>query len=82
MSEFTEQLEAAFEHTDYDVVEVSRNRNRVRVAVLPEGADPGALRAVIEEAIGEDGILGYTVSTETVDANDTFGTVASFQYRD
>lgn len=82
MNDLTERLTAAFEHTDYDLVTASQNRDQVRVAVLPAGADPEALRAIVEEALGTDALLGFTVTSETVDANDTIGTVASFRRRD
>ncbi|MFC7185907.1 hypothetical protein [Halorubrum yunnanense] len=71
----------AFEHTDYDLGDVAVNRRRVRVPVLREGADPDALRAVIEEALGADAVAGVTVSAETIDGEDGIGTVVSFQHR-
>ncbi len=80
--DLSEKLTDAFEHTDYDLVTASRNRDQVRVAVLPAGADPDALRAIIEEALDADALLGFTVTSETVDANDTIGTVATFRRRD
>jgi uncharacterized protein YbjQ (UPF0145 family) len=36
---------------------------------------------VIEEALGADAVVGLTVSTETIDAEDTIGTVVAFQHR-
>jgi len=65
----------------HDLGDVAVNRQRVRVPVLREGTDPDALRAVIEEALGADAVVAFTVSTETVDGGDTIGTVASFRHR-
>lgn len=81
MTDIDAALRDAFEHTDYDLGDVAVNRQQVRVPVLQEGADPDALRAVIEEALGADSVVAPTVSTETIDGEDTIGTVVSFQYR-
>ena len=81
MTDIDAALRDAFEHTDYDLGDVAVNRQQVRVPVLQEGADPDALRAVIEEALGADAVVSATVSTETIDGEDTIGTVVSFQYR-
>jgi uncharacterized protein YbjQ (UPF0145 family) len=81
MTDIAAALRDAFEHTDYDLGDVAVNRRQVRVPVLQEGAEPDALRAVIEEALGADAVGGVTVTTETLDAADTIGTVVSFQYR-
>ena len=81
MTDIHDALRDAFEHTEYDLGDVGVNRQQVRVPVLQEGADPDALRAVIEEALGADTVVGATVATETIDGEDTIGTVVSFQYR-
>ncbi|MFW6316940.1 MAG: hypothetical protein ACOC06_00545 [Halorubrum sp.] len=81
MADIADAIREAFEHTDYDLGDVAVNRRRVRVPVLQEGAEPAALRAVIEEALGADAVVGVTVSTETIDGEDTIGTVVSFQHR-
>ncbi len=81
MTDVDAALHDAFEHTDYDLGDVAVNRQQVRVPVLQEGADPDALRAVIEEALGPDSVVAATVRTETIDGEDTIGTVVSFQYR-
>lgn len=81
MTDTVATIRDAFEHTDYDLGDVAVNRQQVRVPVLREGADPDALRAVIEEALGVDAVVGLTVSTETIDAEDTIGTVVAFQHR-
>ncbi|WP_418284052.1 hypothetical protein [Halorubrum sp. DTA46] len=81
MTDVKTALRDAFEHTDYDLGDVAVNRQQVRVPVLQEGADPDALRAVIEEALGTDAVVAATVATETLDGEDTIGTVVSFQYR-
>ena len=81
MTDISDTLRDAFEHTDYDLGDIGVNRQQVRVPVLQEGADPDALRAVIEEALGADAVVAATVATETIDGEDTIGTVVSFQYR-
>jgi len=81
MTDISDALRGAFEHTDYDLGDVAVNRQQIRVPVLQEGADPDALRAVIEEALGADAVVAVTVTTETIDGEDTIGTVVSFQYR-
>ena len=81
MTDIHDALRDAFEHNEYDLGDVGVNRQQVRVPVLQEGADPDALRAVIEEALGADAVVGVTVATETIDGEDTIGTVVSFQYR-
>jgi uncharacterized protein YbjQ (UPF0145 family) len=81
MTDTVATIRDAFEHTDYDLGDVAVNRGQVRVPVLQKGADPDALRAVIEEALGADAVVGVNVSTETIDGEDGVGTVVSFQYR-
>jgi len=81
MTDIVATIRDAFEHTDYDLGDVAVNRQQVRVPVLQEGADPDALRAVIEEALGADAVVGVAVSTETIDGEDGVGTVVSFRYR-
>jgi len=81
MTDTAAAIREAFQHTDYDLGDVAVNRRQVRVPILQEGADPDALRAVIEEALGADAVVGVTVRTETIDGEDTIGTVVSFQHR-
>lgn len=81
MTDVEAALREAFEHTDYDLGDVGVNRGQVRVPVLQEGADPEALRAIVDEAVGEDAVFGLTVTTETVGGDDAIGTVVTFQFR-
>jgi len=81
MTDVRDAIGDAFEHTQYDLGDVAVNRRQVRVAVRQKGADPDALRAVIEEALGADAIASVTVTTETIDNADTIGTVVSFRHR-
>ena len=81
MTDVHAAIRDAFEHTDYDLGDVAVNRKQVRVPVLQEGADPDALTAVIEEALGADAVVAATVTTEAIDGEDTIGTVVSFRYR-
>ncbi|MUW14880.1 hypothetical protein GJ633_09545 [Halorubrum sp. CBA1125] len=81
MTDVETAIREAFEHTDYDLGDVAVNRGQVRVPVLQEGADPDALRAVIEEALGADAVVAATVTTEAIDGDDAIGTVVSFRHR-
>ncbi|WP_435074763.1 hypothetical protein [Halorubrum sp. HHNYT27] len=81
MTDIDAAIRDAFEHTEYDLGDIAVNRRQVRVPVLQQGAEPDALRAVIEEALGADAVVGVTVSTEAIDGSDTIGTVVSFQHR-
>lgn len=81
MTDVQDALAEAFEHTDYDLGDVQVNRGRVRVPVLQDGADPDALRAIVEEALGADTVTMFNVTTETIDAQDTVGTVVTFRQR-
>ncbi len=81
MSDVEATLRAAFEHTEYDLGDVGINRQTVRVPVRQEGADPKALEAIVDEAVGAENVFGLTVTTETVGADDAIGTVVTFQHR-
>ncbi|TKX79331.1 hypothetical protein EXE53_16390 [Halorubrum sp. SD626R] len=81
MTDVQGAIRDAFEHTEYDLGDVAVNRRQVRVPVLQKGADPDALRAVIEEALGADAVAAVTVTTEAIDGEDTIGTVVSFRHR-
>ncbi|WP_128906751.1 hypothetical protein [Halorubrum amylolyticum] len=81
MTDIDAAIRDAFEHTDYDLGDVAVNRRQVRVPVLREGADPDALIAVIEEALGADAVVAPTVTTETIDGEDAIGTIVSFRHR-
>ncbi|TKX75605.1 hypothetical protein EXE46_02330 [Halorubrum sp. GN11_10-6_MGM] len=81
MSDVETAIREAFEHTEYDLGNVAVNRRQVRVPVRQESADPDALRAVIEEALGADALATVTVTTERIGGEDTVGTVVSFRHR-
>ncbi|WP_340101340.1 hypothetical protein [Salinibaculum salinum] len=81
MSDVTEKLRATFEDNDYEVGEVSTNRDRVRVALLVEGAEAAQLREIVHETVGESNVLGLNVTTETVEGQDAVRTVVSFRNR-
>ncbi|NUE02533.1 hypothetical protein HUB97_08545 [Halorubraceae archaeon YAN] len=80
MSEMTPSLKAAFEYTDYDLLDVTVNRRTVRLSVRQADANAQALRAIVEEAVGVDGFFGLNVTTEQ-SATDDVGTVVTFQQR-
>jgi len=80
MEDVTDALRAAFEE-QYDLGEVSVNRNRVRVAVRDPEASAEQLRAITYDVVDEDDVLGLNVSTESADGGDEVVTVVSFRYR-
>lgn len=81
MAPMTEDLRDAYEAAGYDVGEVTRNRNLLRVVVL--GDDPGdeELEGVARAELGEDEVMGVLVATESVDAHDDLATVVSVRLR-
>lgn len=81
MADLTAALRTAFEESGYELGELSRNRDRVRIAVRDPEASADALRGVTFEAVDEDDVLGFDVTTESVDGGDEVTTVVSFRYR-
>ncbi len=81
MAGVEDDLRAAFEPTSYDVDAVSVNRRQVRVTVRQADADAAALRAVVEEALGEEAILALDVSHASDDASDAVGTAVTVRLR-
>jgi len=82
MTDIEAAIREAFKYTEYDLGDIAVNRRQVRVPVIEEGADPNALRAVIEEALGAGALTAVTVTTERIAGEDAVGTVVSFRYRD
>jgi hypothetical protein len=80
MSNLEDELRTAFEADGYEVGEVSTNRDRVRVALLVEGAEADQLRDIVHETVG-DGVVGLNVTTENVEGQDAVQTVVSFRNR-
>ena len=80
MDELIAALEAAFEDDGYEVGEASRNRDRVRVAVLDPEASAEDLRALTHTVVDEDDVLGFNVATESSDGSQV-RSVVSFRYR-
>lgn len=81
MATLEDDIRAAFEPTSYDVGDVGVNRQQVRVTVRQADAEPDALRAVVEEAVGADAIMTFDVSRETDDASDAVGTAVTVRLR-
>jgi hypothetical protein len=81
MSDVIDDLRDAFEAEDYEVGEVSTNRDRVRVALIEEGAQADSLRAIVHDTVGEDDVMGLNVTTENVEGQDAVQTVVSFRDR-
>lgn len=81
MSTIAETLGDAFESNGYDVGETSRNRDRIRIVLLTETADPDELEAITHDTLDEEAVLGWNVTTESIDGQDAVGTVVSFRHR-
>jgi hypothetical protein len=81
MENLTDELRAAFEAHDYELGELSRNRDRVRVAVRDPEASAEQLRSITLETVDESDLLGLDVTTESADGGDEVVTVVSFRYR-
>lgn len=81
MDELQTALRDTFEANGFDVAEVSRNRDRIRVVVLEEGANAEELRAITHDAVPEDEVLGLDVVTESVEGYDGMNTVVTFRHR-
>lgn len=80
MADVTDELERAFEDAGYEVNETSVNRDRVRVSLLDPEASADDLRSVTLDVVDEADILGFDVSTESLD-NERVTTVVSFRHR-
>lgn len=81
MDTVVDDLEAAFASAGYDVAETETNRDRIRIVVRDDRAEAGELRAIVEDTLESDAVLGLDVSTESSDAVDELTTVVSFRYR-
>jgi len=81
MSQLQDELRAAFEDNEYEVGEVSTNRETIRVVVLDEGAKAADLRSITTNVVDEDEMLALNITTESVDGQDRMGTVVSFRHR-
>lgn len=80
MEELTAELRKAFEREEYEIAELSTNRDKVRIAVRDGEASGEALRELTHEVLSADDVLGFNVTTEST-ANDEINTVVSFRYR-
>jgi hypothetical protein len=74
-------LREAFEDSGYEVEDVSRNRNKIRVVLLEEGAPAEDLRSITQEVVDADEVFGLNVTTESVDGHDGMNTVVTFRSR-
>mgnify|MGYP000253558132 CR=1 FL=1 len=81
MADLQQSLREAFEANGYDVDDVSRNRNQIRIVLLEESPAAEDLRTITEDALDEDAIFGLNVTTESVDGHDGMQTVVSFRTR-
>jgi len=74
-------LRAAFEDGGYEVGDVSRNRNQIRVVLLEEGAPAENLRSITYGVVDEEAVFGLNITTESVDGHDGMNTVVTFRSR-
>jgi len=81
MTDIQTRIRSAFDATEYDVSDVTVNRRQVRVTVREADAEADALRAVVDEAVGEEEVIGLDVTTESVGGQDALGTVVTFRQR-
>lgn len=80
MEDLTSTLREAFETEGYEIAELSRNRDTVRIGVRDAEASGEELREVTTGVLSEDDFLGFNVTSEST-ANDEINTVVSFRYR-
>jgi outer membrane lipopolysaccharide assembly protein LptE/RlpB len=81
MDDVTDTLRTAFENNEYEVGETSRNRDKIRIAIRDSEASADDLRSITFDAVDEDDVLGFNVTTESVDGGDEVTTVVSFRHR-
>lgn len=74
-------LRAAFENEGYEVGDVSRNRDQVRVVIVEEGAPAEELRSIAEWVAEDTDIFGLQVASESVDGQPGMNTVVTFRER-
>jgi lactam utilization protein B len=74
-------LREAFEDRGYDVSDVSRNRNQIRVVLLDESPEAGEIRSITENFVDTDEVFGLNVSTESVAGHGGMNTVVTFRHR-
>jgi hypothetical protein len=74
-------LREAFEDGGYEVEDVSRNRNRITVVLLEEGAPAEDLRSITHGVLDEEAVFGLNVTTESVDGHDGMNTGVTFRTR-
>lgn len=81
MTELVGKLRDAFEEHEYVVSNVSQNRDTYRIELLEERANAPELRTITEDSVGKDAILGFDVTTESLDGAEGVRTVISFRHR-
>ncbi|MFW6018386.1 MAG: hypothetical protein ACOCPX_06150 [Halapricum sp.] len=74
-------LEAGFEDGGYDVLEVTRNRNQIRIVLDEDRADADRLRSIPTAVFDEADLLGVNVTTESVEGQDGMNTVVTCRVR-
>ena len=81
MSAVEDDVREAYEKAGYDVAELTVNRRKVRLGVAEDDASASELREVLYDIIDEDEVLGFDVTTESVEDADAVMTVVSFRHR-
>lgn len=74
-------LETAFEDSGYDVIDVARNRNQIRIILGEDRADAEQLRSIPAEVFDDADLLGVNVTTESVEGQDGMNTVVTCRVR-
>jgi len=81
MDDVLKTLRDAYEENGYDVADVTRNRSQVRVVLREAGVNAEELRAIANDVVDEEDVLGLEVTTESSGGQDQLTTVITFRYR-
>lgn len=81
MDDLLGDLKNAFEESGYEIADVSRNRDKIRVVVPEAGAKAETLRSITYDVVPESEVLGLDVTTESVDGQEGVSTVVTFRHR-
>jgi hypothetical protein len=81
MGDLAATLRDAFERADYDVDDVTVNRQQVRILLREAGAEADELREVTYGVVDEEDVLGLDVRSESVDGQPEVSTVVTFRTR-
>lgn len=77
----TDALLDALEGRGYTNLDVTENRNTVRVTIPDVDGSGGELREVVTDTVDESDILGIDITNESVDAYEGVSTVISIRQK-